>query len=125
MSEAEPWEPELIPDPDRLFMRVQKTFVRNGEVIPGVFRDQGDGMSTDWEKYSTAEQARGRARVPADNAIVALVVGDVRSVPLSVDHTPDEALKNRAHTDVRGEKSPEVRLKLLRLRQPGWVVPPS
>ena len=77
----------------------------------------GSGMSTDWEKYATAEQTRHRGRQPAENyAVIELVAGEVRGVPeQTVVHTPNRELDNRAHTDVFGEKTPEVRLKLMAL----------
>lgn len=62
-------------------------------------------MSTDWEKYSTPEEARQRAAEPAWNGIVALIAGVVRSIEdLVVLHSPDweRSPPNRAHTDVMG-----------------------
>jgi hypothetical protein len=41
------WPIEEIPETDELFMRVHRTFVVNGALIPGAFRDHGGGMSTD------------------------------------------------------------------------------
>lgn len=91
-------------------------------MAPGCFRDQGGGMSTDWERYSTPEQTQGRATTPADNGIISLSVGGIRKIPnLTVEHTPED--DNRAHTDVFGDKkrNPEVRMKLHRLAN--WVIP--
>ena len=80
-------------------------------------------MSTDWDKYSSPEETLQRARNPADNGVIQMVVGDVRQVPgLRVEHTPDFP-RNRAHTDVYGEKSTEARVKLLRICT--WVIPIS
>ena len=63
-------------------------------------------MSTNWEKYSTAEQTRGQP--PQSNGVVALVSGDVRTIPgLSVEHTP--SAENRAHTDVLGLEDEETK----------------
>jgi hypothetical protein len=99
--------------------------VKNGKLQPGVFQDKkGDppqhsegGMSTDWEKYSTPQQTRERAKNPADNAVIGLPVGPVTKIPLEVKHTPDIERMNRAHTDIIGDKKrpPEVRVKLLAL----------
>ncbi len=47
------WKVEIIHDKDKLFYRVHKSFLRAGKLLLGVFREIGDGMSTDWEKYST------------------------------------------------------------------------
>ncbi len=122
------WQPEDIPPAARLFMRVHKNWFDNGEINPGVFRNVGEGMSTDWEKYSDAERTRQRAKkTPEENAVIALVVGEVRGVPgQTVVHTPlkpdgtkegKEREGNRAHTDVVGEKKkdPEVRKALKRM----------
>lgn len=74
-------EVEQIPDEDLLFMRAHRMFFRDGQFAPGVFRDQGDGMSVDWERYSTPEETRLRARRPEDNAVIEMVTGEVRAIP--------------------------------------------
>jgi len=77
-------------------------------------------MSTDWSKYSTPLESRGRSRTPEQNAIVSLPVGGTRGIPLDVIHSPDIETRNRAHTDVIGvigEKMTEIRSKLLDLCQ--------
>jgi hypothetical protein len=111
------WQPESIPDSDRLFMRIHKTWIRGQDVLPGAFqnRPQGaTGMSTDWEKYSSPASTQLRAQRPAEQAVVALLAGEVRSLPAQVvDHTPQD--DNRAHTDIVGAKDEEVRLKFTRL----------
>ena len=110
------WCPEQIPDEDLLFMRVNELWRRDGEVSPGAFKNHGDGMSTDWEKYSTPRETRARAKKPAKNAVVSLIASKVAEVPgQRVEHTPDIELHNRAHTDVFGEKDEEVRVKLRRI----------
>lgn len=110
---ADDWRPEHIPDSDQLFMRAHRTHFRDDELLPGVFRDQGPGMSTSWEKYRTCKQARLSAKKPEDNAIISLGAQSTRGIPLEVQHTPDVERQDRSHTDVSGEKTPEVRLKLL------------
>jgi hypothetical protein len=74
-------------------------------------------MSTDWGKYATPEETRVCARTDPDKyAVLQMNVGAVRSVPgQTVEHTPDEANNNRAHTDVVGEKDEEARVKLRRI----------
>jgi len=63
----------------------------------------GGGMSTDWAKYSTPEDARKRAAKPAENAVAVAQAGSVRAVPgMLVEHNP--VLGNRAHTNVKGDK---------------------
>lgn len=114
---APDWAVEPIPGEERLYYRVHKTSLNDTGVRPGAFRDVGSSMSTDWEKYSTPEESRARARTPADNAIVSLLTGGVRKIPpLRVEHSPDPELNNRAHTDVFGnKKAPRVRVMLRRL----------
>lgn len=121
-----PWQTEPIPGVARLYMRVHKNQLENGEPIPGAFRNRPpstDGMSTDWEKYATPEKCRNRARTPADNAVIELKVAEVRAIPRQVvEHTPvyqpaeNPPNINRAHTDVFGEKrNPEIRMKYLQI----------
>lgn len=108
---------EEIPNDGTLFYRVHRTFIsRDGDVAPGAFRDQGGAMSTDWTKYcATPEQSRDRARKPQDNAVVELPVTAVRhEAAQAVRHSPDSATNNRAHTDVIGAKTEEVRVALRR-----------
>ncbi|HYM60337.1 MAG TPA: hypothetical protein VEZ11_05535 [Thermoanaerobaculia bacterium] len=95
-------------------MRIHKTFVIDGELQPGVFRDHDGAMSVHWQKYCPSPSlARARARHPEDNGIISLVAGRVRKVPLGVDHDPDATLGDRSHTNVRGEKTAEARVRLL------------
>jgi hypothetical protein len=115
------WNVETIPDGDFLFMRVHKCYLSKGELNLGVFRNQGEGMSTDWEKYSTAEQSRNRATVPSDNFIIKLSVAGVRAIEkLTVVHEPFET--NQAHSEVFGEKTTEARFKLGRVFE--WAIKP-
>ncbi len=77
-------------------------------------------MSTDWNKYSTPLETRLRAKNPQANIVIALVAGDVRAIEgQRIEHTPinpsDEQAGNRAHTDVFGEKTTEVRLKFMQV----------
>src|SRR5437016_2790089 len=116
------WPQEQIPNGDRLFMRVHKDLLVNGELVPGVFREHKGSMSTDWERYSTPQEALARSGKPKDNGIIALVTAGVRSVnPLQVVHEPRPALNNRAHTNIYGLSEPppeakiERRVKLLEM----------
>jgi hypothetical protein len=120
------WQPESIPDQDRPFMRVHvKTWVRDGEVRPGAFQNRPEGapgMSTDWERYSSAEETRQRARKPLEQGVIAFRAGAARALPGQVvQHTPQD--DNRAHTDVFGEKDEEVRLKFTRIYK--WASVPA
>lgn len=119
------WPQEDIPDGDILYMRAHKHNVKDGQLMPAAIKDHGDGMSVNWQKYcATPEQARALARNPKDNGVVQFVTGDVRSIDtLSVEHTPDEAANDRSHTDIKGEKTTEVRSRLSRYCQ--WCIKPG
>ena len=110
------WPVESIPDGDDLFIAVHRVHIREGAILPGVFRDHGMGMSSDWSKYSTPQDSRSRRKSPSDNAIIALQAGAVRAIrDLSVVHDPIPS--NRAHAEIVGEKSTEVRFKLLQFHR--------
>lgn len=96
-----PFEIEDIPNDGTLYYRVHKSYIIDNEVIPGAFRSRGDGMSTDWNKYSTPEESQARSKTPHDNAIVSFSVLKIRSNPvLSAIHKPEP--DNRAHSLVNG-----------------------
>ena len=113
------WPAEQIPDQDRLFMRVHKNWRKaDGTIATAAFKNHGEGMSTDWQKYANPQGTRQRAKQPGDNAVVKLHVGSVRQLPgQEVEHTPDVEQHNRAHTDVVGAKDEEVRMKLRRIAE--------
>ena len=71
-------------------------------------------MSTDWQKYFTPEQTIARARQPTANIIIEFLTGAVRKIPNQlVINTPE--VDNRAHTDVFGEKTVEVRERFMQI----------
>ena len=78
------WQVEEIPGEAVLYMRVHRQKVdQTGAPKPVAFQNKPtdtDGMSTDWEKYSTPQQTRQRARKPEDNIVISLVAGDVRAI---------------------------------------------
>ena len=108
---------EEIPGRHRVFHRVHRAFMEGDEILPGAFRDSGkDPMSVDWEKYSTAEQTRQRARKPPENAVVSVRSGVIQAMPeLKLGHEP--LSDNRAHCRVYGEKTAKVRIKLVEAAQ--------
>jgi hypothetical protein len=116
------WPLEAIPDSARLFFRIHRNWLaRDGEIMPGFFKNTpaDSGMSCDWEKYSTPEESRSRAKDPSVNGVLAMIAGEIRLVPdqrLAHDPLPT----NRAHSQVFGDKDPEVRLKLKRIAS--WVL---
>jgi hypothetical protein len=126
------WPGERIPDQDRLFYRVHVGLLPDGNLHPGIFREQGSSMSADWEKYSTAQESRGRAKEPAKNGVIALIAGAIRSIDdLKVHHVPLAA--NRAHSIIKGMTIADgmaakiqktmVRVKLFE-RFNTWVIDP-
>ena len=116
------WPRERIPGEDLLFMRVHRNLLKSGQLHPGVFRDHGGAMSTDWSKYSTPADTQLRHKMPGVNGVIQMQVGAVRVIPgQRVEHAP--LPDNRAHTDVIGEKGVEVRLLLYRIAQ--WTIVPE
>lgn len=125
-NEIVPWEIEEIPDQDILFYRIPRVWFPDGILNTAAFRNTqpSNGMSTDWNKYSTARETRRRSQrhPPEEYAVVQLVAGEVRRMPdQTVVHSPKA--DNRAHTDVFGDKKlPEVRVKFGRLvEQAGYA----
>lgn len=121
-NEIAPWEVEVIPDQDILFMRIHRVWFPHGVLNTTAFKNMPeptDGMSTDWNKYSSARDTRRRIQrnSPVDYAVIQLAVGKIRELPgQSVVHSP--TIDNRAHTEVFGDKKlPEVRIKLGRLAE--------
>ncbi len=122
------WPVEEIPDADVLYYRVHKrryletsnalpADAPQDELPPNLFKFIKGDLSVDWSKYATPQEAKGRARVPADNGIVGFRTGPVRTQGHQVVHTPEQ--NNRAHSSVRGEE-PKVRVTLSRIAQ--WTV---
>lgn len=114
------WQSENIPDTDFLYMRVHKNWFQPKQNITGLFKNHGEGMSTDWSYYATPQETRKRViqfdKSPGDFAVIKMLVAEVRAIEDQiVEHTPDRKNINRAHTDVFGEKDVEVRLKFSRI----------
>jgi hypothetical protein len=92
-------EPELIPDVDSVFLRVHKSRMTGGIPNVGAFSPKGaDGLSVDWSRYSTAQDSRLRANSPKDNAVVRMVVRDIRGLEGSPDVVHAPITKNLAHS---------------------------
>lgn len=107
------WPIEEIPDKDSLYRCVHRQHVRDGSIAPGAF-GKDYRMSVDWGEYSNPEQARNRRKKPEDNAVVALIAGEVRGLrSQTVEHAPIPV--NRSHSEVVGEKSERVRIELSRI----------
>lgn len=112
------WPKEEIPEEDLLYMRIPQALINaHGEPEPGAFinHPKDGGMSTNWSKYSTPSQTLSGARKPGAK-VTQMLVGEVIGLPgQRVEHTPDCQSMNRAHTDVFGDKTPEVRMKFTRI----------
>lgn len=79
--------------------------------MPLAFQNRDGGMSVDWNKYSTPSLSQQRARSPSNNGIVSFVTGDLRALHgQTVEHDP--LPDNQSHSEVFGEKTEEVRLKM-------------
>ncbi len=124
------WEIETIPDNDLLYKRIHENHIRDGEVMPVTFKEQGEddnkGMSTDWAKYSRPRETKLRARDPKKNGVVSFDTEDLRDLNLEVVHAPikdpPKIEDNRAHTHVQGIDT-EKRVKLLDLIK--WEIKPK
>src|SRR5260370_32795875 len=97
-------------------MRIHVNYLLRGETalgIRGAFKDHDGAMSTDWSKYGTPNATRhgSKTKPASEYAVVRMKVRDVLNIPgQEVIHTPDRVNKNRAHTDVTGDKvSSEIR----------------
>jgi len=120
MADALVFPIEEIPNADSVFMRAHKTHFRGGDLEPSVFKAQDGAMSVDWDKYSTKEETKQRAKKPTDNAVVSLSVGGIRKIKdLNVIHTPEPT--NKAHSEVNLPDNRvdyiEARLRLHRLAE--------
>lgn len=111
---------ELIPDEDSVFMRAYKDRVKDGIAGPSAFKPHGSGLSVDWDRYSTPEDTRSRAKKnPSHNAVVRMVVGEIRNINESLDVRHAPLPENQAHAEVNlpddNADQSEVRVKLSRL----------
>jgi hypothetical protein len=91
---------EQIPDADFVYMRAHRNLIPKGVIEPGVFREQDGSMSVDWDRYSSPQITRLRARKnPEANAVLKMNVGGIRGFNnIQVEHAPIP--ENQAHTDV-------------------------
>ncbi|TFG24170.1 MAG: hypothetical protein EU529_05120 [Promethearchaeota archaeon] len=91
-----PLKVKNLPNMDFLFRNFNlKLIVKprgyNAHEVPiNAFRDEnGDGISTAWEKYCSAKKLRRLARVPKFNGVIKMNAGNIRKIPsLEVVHNP-------------------------------------
>jgi len=110
-------------------MRAHRAHFQGDKLGPGVFRAQGGALSVDWQRYSSPEETKQRAKKPDENAVIVIPVGGIREVkPLRLEHTPIYPL-NRAHSEVfdlpEREQLAEARVKLLRVAEIVIPLPPT
>lgn len=125
------WEIEKITADAILYYRIHKGYVVDGQLIPGTFKERGEGenrgMSTDWNKYSTAEEALSRSRNPLDNGIVSFITEEVREIKdIVVEHAPEP--DNRAHSHIKGippKKPMKTRIRRQLLDTCKWEIKPE
>lgn len=146
---SEIWPIEEIPTSATLYCRVHKNFIssKTGKPKETAFHNtprDGDNLSSDWNKYTTAEESRARIglqinprknifKTPEDFYIIEFQVQDI------LDHVPDQSVthdpvqnipevvgtpNNRSHAIIIGEKNdPEIRLKLVDICE--WAIGPA
>jgi hypothetical protein len=143
-----PFEKETIPDDATLYCFVHKANVdyKRGNVPrAAAFQNtpkEGDNLSSDWSKYSSAEETRARVgkqfkfnseifKNPDDFCVLQMNVGILRSEDYKqkIEHDPifnDPEIvgtpNNQAHSIIIGEKDEEVRLKMQSICS--WVIEP-
>ena len=119
---------EPIPNSDKLFYRIHPNWLDEGKIIPGAFREIGDGMSTAWSKYSTAKNLQDRAKALV--GIISLSVGGIREIEgLEVIHDPlfDEVnnIDDQAHSLVKGipkDKKLKARVRDMLVDLSSWEI---
>lgn len=136
------WLVEEIPNSDSLFYRVPVCWLRvDQKPHIGIFRENEGSMSTDWKKYSTANETRARQGRPERFAVLRMVVSGIRAIDgLTVSHSPTQNVEgvpdNQAHTDVFGLEPPapstnpdfgrKLRIRTeLHQRFNTWEIPPG
>lgn len=115
------YEVEEIPNHDKLFYRIHPNWMNDGQIIPGAFRELGDGMSTAWSKYSTPTKLQERAGSLVN--IISLEVASVRSIKsLEVIHDPlydkKRGIDDQAHSLVKGIP----KQKILKASVRDWLI---
>ncbi len=116
MDEDLPVGSEEIPDLDQLYHRYHRIYYTASGLIRGsCFKIKNNIMSTNWSRYSSPEETRNQAKIPSDNGVIEMNVGDVRNIEfLGVFHTPK--LENHAHTDIIGFENYSSRADLNEVR---------
>lgn len=114
---------EEIPQSAVLYYRIFKNEFRpDGKPKFKAFKEKGEGekkgMSTNWDKHSTARQLLESYPEPEKIDIVSFIAGNLIDINLKVVHAPLD--NNRSHTNVKGlppidPDGDEIRLKMFSL----------
>jgi hypothetical protein len=125
------WPIEIIPNKDFLYRRVHNNLLlisRNFDEIPPYAFKDNNGISTEWNKYSTPEETRQRALDPKKNGVIKIKVEIIRQFQnFSVNHAPIPL--NRAHSNINGlktykkEDQTDIRKRLSRAAE--WIIKAS
>jgi hypothetical protein len=145
------WDTEEINNESNLFVRVAKSFIsKDNNPRASAFTNtpkSGDNLSSDWDKYCTAESSResigkqkkfkdGTYKDPSLFFIWSFNSGELRNEAVpnqEIEHDPvynnpqDEYVpNNRAHSIIIGEKpenNAEFRVSLLKIGH--WAIAPN
>lgn len=120
-----PWPVEDIQGKDWLYLRVHRNNFRDGKPTIGAFKEHGEGLSTDWSKYSGPNDSRRRGKIPSDNGVIGFQVQNLNAITgIRIQHDPlfygpSDEKNNRAHTNIKGVElnKPESRVALSRCYQ--------
>lgn len=141
------FEKENITDECILYCFVHKANIDSitGDPKPAAFQNtpkEGENLSSDWNKYSTAEETRVRIgrqykfgkneyKNPDDYYVLSFKVRNLRVLKpeQKVEHDPiynspeeNGVPNNQAHSIIIGTKDVEIRMKLA--HDPKWEIPP-
>ncbi|MBD3216234.1 MAG: hypothetical protein GF311_26710 [Candidatus Lokiarchaeota archaeon] len=98
----------IIPSQDDLYRRIpskmywlhiKKLGASEGYIPPKIFTPVINGVSVEWERFTTPKFTRERYGDPKENGILKLNTGEVREIPHDVKHTPLRP-DNIAHSDI-------------------------
>ena len=106
------WKVETIPDNHFVYRRIPDKLFKEGHISPSAFNNQGDGMSVDWQKYSTPEKTRNivsnQKKDPLEFGVAKIKAVKIREIEeQTLNHAPSK--RNRAHSTVFGAKNVKIR----------------
>ncbi len=120
---------EEILDEEFVYYRVHDHYLdkKTKQITKNAFRPQGDDLSVDWSRYSTAQKLNDRAKKPEKNSVIRFHVEALRNKaggeytvehdPLPTEVVPD--IDNQAHSLIAGNwqaNKTSIRHKLFKSR---------